>query len=59
MKLRELRENRGMFREELAKAIGTTARTIGRWENGESDMPLQTAIKLAKFFQVSLDEFEE
>ena len=32
MKLRELRENRGMFREELAKAIGTTARTIGCWE---------------------------
>lgn len=59
MKLREHREQSGMFREELAKAIGTTARTIGRWENGESDMPLQTAIKLAKFFQVSLNEIAE
>ena len=57
MRLKELRQQRGMVRAELAKEIGTTVRSISRWENGETDMLLGTAIQLAKFFEVSLDEF--
>ena len=57
MKLKELRTNRGLTREQLSKEIGVTVRTLGRWENGETDMFLKAAITLAEFFEISLDEF--
>lgn len=55
MRLKEFRQQRGMVRADLAKEIGTTVRSISRWENGETDILL--GIQLAKFFEVSLDEF--
>lgn len=57
MRLKELRQKRGMVRADLAKEIGTTVRSISCGENGETDILLGTAIQLAKFFEVSLDEF--
>ncbi|SDB44777.1 DNA-binding transcriptional regulator, XRE-family HTH domain [Streptococcus henryi] len=56
MKLKELRKAKRLTREQLSKEIGTPVRTIGRRENGETDMMFQTAIKVAKYFEVSLDE---
>lgn len=46
-----------MTRTQLSKAIDVPVRTIARWENKETDMFLRTAIKLADYFNVSLDEF--
>ena len=57
MKLKELRKAKRLTREQLSKEIGIPVRTIGRWENGETDIMLKTAVKLAKYFDVSLDEF--
>ena len=57
MKLRELREANGVTQEELAKVIGVNVRSVNRWEKGQSDIYLQKAIKIARFFEVSLDEF--
>lgn len=57
MKLKELRQAKGMTRAQLSKAIDIPERTIARWENSETDMYLRTAIKLSEFFEVSLDEF--
>lgn len=57
MKLKELRHTKGMTRVQLSKAIDVPVRTITRWENGESDMFLKTAIMLAEYFNLSLDEF--
>ncbi|TVQ11238.1 MAG: XRE family transcriptional regulator [Leptolyngbya sp. DLM2.Bin27] len=34
--LKKLREEMGMSQEDLARRIGTSARTISRWETGES-----------------------
>lgn len=34
--LKKLREELGMSQEELARQIGTSARTISRWETGDS-----------------------
>ena len=34
--LKKLREEMGMSQEEFARRIGTSARTISRWETGES-----------------------
>ena len=34
--LKKLREELGMSQEEFARQIGTSARTISRWETGEN-----------------------
>lgn len=57
MKLKELREAKGVTQEELAKVIGVNVRSVNRWEKGQSDIYLQKAIKITRFFEVSLDEF--
>ena len=57
MKLRELRIEKGITHKQLSDDIGVPVRTISRWEKGESDMLLKIAIKLAEYFEVTLDEF--
>ncbi|QGH01408.1 helix-turn-helix transcriptional regulator [Streptococcus dysgalactiae] len=57
MKLKELRQAKGMTRVQLSKAIDVRVRTIAPWENGESDMFLKTSIMLSTYFNVTLDEF--
>lgn len=57
MKLKELRQAKGMTRAQLSKAIDIPERTIARWENSETAMYFRTAVKLSEFFEVSLDEF--
>ncbi|MCR5493226.1 MAG: helix-turn-helix domain-containing protein [Streptococcus sp.] len=57
MKLKELRQAKGMTRAQLSKAIDIPERTIARWENKETDMLLKTGIKLANYFNVTLSEF--
>lgn len=55
--LKELRKSKGLTRRELAKQFGVSERTVARQENGETDMYLSTAVKLAKFYDVSMDIF--
>ena len=57
MRLKELREAKGLTHKQLSEEIRVPIRTISRWENGQSDMLLQKAIMLANFFDVTLDEF--
>ena len=57
MRLKELREVKGLTHKQLSEEIRVPIRTISRWENGQSDMLLQKAIMLANFFDVTLDEF--
>lgn len=57
MKLKELRQAKGMTRVQLSKAIDVPVRTIARWENEETDMFLKTAVMLSTYFNVTLDEF--
>ena len=35
MKLKEIREERNVTRQELADQVGVSVRTVGRWETGE------------------------
>ena len=57
MKLKELREAKGVTQEELAKVIGVNVRSVNRWEKGQSDIYLQKAIRIARVFEGRLDEF--
>jgi transcriptional regulator with XRE-family HTH domain len=47
-RIRALREGKGWFQEDLAKAARLTTRTIGRIERGEVDVRLSTLHRIAK-----------
>ena len=44
-----------MKSEALAKEIGTAGSTVRTWLNGTNEISLENAIKVADFFQCSLD----
>lgn len=54
-RLKELREERELSQDKLAKAIKTYQQAIARWENGIVLPDTQTVIQLAIFFDVSTD----
>lgn len=56
MKIKELRVERGLTKVQLAKELGVNKRTILRWENDMMSISLKNAIKVAEFFEISLDE---
>jgi transcriptional regulator with XRE-family HTH domain len=49
-----LRQARGITRGQLGAALGLAERSIGRYENGESDPVLGDLKKLAAYFGVSV-----
>ena len=54
--LKYLRERNGINQRDLSEAIGLSSGAVGNWEN-ESRVPdIETIIKLAKFFDVTLDD---
>lgn len=55
MRIRELREERTLSQEDVAKAIGTNQRNIGRWEKNENEPTSGFLLKLADFFECSVD----
>lgn len=60
LKIRELRENfggEGLSQEALAKAVGTTANTISRWETGTYKPSIEDLEKLSRALRVSILNF--
>ena len=55
MKLRELREQKGVTQKEVANAIGCTATVYSRYERGEREPDISTLCSLADYFEVSTD----
>lgn len=55
IRLKELREEIGYSQTQVANAIKTNQRNIGRWENGENEPTSSFIVKLADFFNVSAD----
>ena len=53
--LRNLREERKLTQEELARALGVSRSTIGMYEQGKREPDFETEEKLADFFNVTLD----
>lgn len=54
-RLRNIREDRDLTQSEIAKVLGTTYQYYSTYESGKRDLPFSRAIKLAKFYNVSLD----
>lgn len=53
-KLKELRKEKGLTQEELAKEIFVSRNLISKYENGAIYPTKENAIKIAKFFKVDL-----
>ena len=55
MRLRELRLERNMSQQPLAMELSMTQNTISRYENGEREPGIKELIRIADYFNVSLD----
>ncbi|MFZ5587048.1 MAG: helix-turn-helix domain-containing protein [Thermodesulfobacteriota bacterium] len=55
MRLQTARRARGLSQTEAGKAIGVSQVTIGRWELGRDDPPVEGIIRLSRLYAVSLD----
>lgn len=54
-RLKMLRKENHLNQEEIAKILGCTQRKISYMEQGVTEPDLQTLIKLADYFDVSID----
>lgn len=55
IRLKELRRKNGVSLKELGEAIGASESTISLYENQKREAPYSTFIKIADFFNVSID----
>ena len=54
-RLKSLRQERNLSQAELAEVLGTTRQQVGKWELGIQMMGVDKYIKLARYYNVSLD----
>lgn len=54
-RLRDLREDSDLTQTQLAEKLNMHKTTYTNYEQGKRDLPLEVAIKIAKFYNVSLD----
>ncbi len=54
-RIKELREDRDLSQKEIAKIIGTTQQQYSKIETGKADISGEKLIRLAKFYNVSVD----
>ncbi len=54
--LSELRREQELTQEQLAEKLGTSNKTISRWENGNYMPPVEMLMELSKFYGVSINE---
>lgn len=55
IRLKELRKQKGISQIRLSFDLDTTQNTISRYENGEREMDYAMLIKVANYFNVSID----
>ena len=55
MRLKELRKKKGISQLRLATELNTTQNTISRYETGEREPGIDELIKIADYFNVSVD----
>ncbi|MBQ3111028.1 MAG: helix-turn-helix transcriptional regulator [Clostridia bacterium] len=55
-RLEELRKQRGIRQEELAEVLEVSRQTIGSLENGRYNPSIMLAFKIAKYFNMSIEE---
>lgn len=61
-KIEEIRKARGIRQEDFAKEMGVSRQTISSLENGRYNPSIMLAYKIAKFFDMTIEDvfvFEE
>lgn len=54
-RLRDLREDRDLNQTTVAKYLGMSQTGYSKYETGENDVPTAILIKLARFYNTSID----
>ena len=54
-RLRDLREDPDLTQTQVAKVLGMSQTGYSKYETGENDIPTQVLIKLAAFYNTSVD----
>ena len=55
VRLKELRKKKGISQLRLATDLNTTQNTISRYETGEREPGIDELVKIADYFNVSVD----
>ncbi len=55
MRLREIRKAKGISQLKLAMDLSTTQNTISRYETGAHEPGIKELIRIADYFQISVD----
>ena len=55
MRLKEIRKNKGISQIKLAIDLNTSQNTISRYETGEREPGIAELIKIADYFNISID----
>ncbi|MBM7567884.1 helix-turn-helix transcriptional regulator [Paenibacillus sacheonensis] len=55
-RLEEIRKKRGIKQEELAAALEVSRQTVGSLENGRYNPSILLAFKIARFFDLRIEE---
>ncbi|MBQ9967286.1 MAG: helix-turn-helix transcriptional regulator [Oscillospiraceae bacterium] len=54
-RIRDLREDKDLKQQDLAKLLNVSQTTYSRYESGALDIPTSALIKLSAFYDVSVD----
>lgn len=55
MRLKEIRKSKGLSQLKLAMDLNTNQNTISRYETGEREPSINELIKIADYFNISVD----
>ncbi len=55
--LKKLRKQNRITQRDLAESLHISQTSVSKYERGESEPDLEMVIKMADFFEVSIDEF--
>ena len=54
-RIKDLREDKDLTQTQIAKILGMSQTGYSKYETGENDLPSSILIKLADFYNVSVD----
>lgn len=54
-RIRDLRQDRDLNQTQVAKMLGMSQTGYSKYETGENDVPTEILIKLARFYETSID----
>jgi transcriptional regulator with XRE-family HTH domain len=54
-RIRELREDRDLTQKQVAQMLGMSQTGYSKYETGENDVPTQVLLKLADFYDTTVD----